>query len=308
MEGKKDKRYTIFPIHHPDLWDRYKGAQKQLWIAEEVDLSQDKWYQLTEKEKEVLKMCLGFFSASDIIVNNNIVLTVLPKINEAEAEFYYNLQLFIESVHSELYALFIERYIPQGEQLNMFNAATDIPTVKKKTDWAMKWMNTESFEESLVAFACVEGLAFSVLFSIIFYFKESDKLPGLCNGNLMILKDEQSHYEFGIHYFKNYTKGLEKDKIREIILSCFETEKQFSIDVLGQGLPGLTISKMIQYVEFVTDGVLKDFGLEKEFGSSNPLHYMSKIALDSRSNFFESRATNEYTRAEQSVDLFDEDF
>lgn len=302
------KRFTIFPIHHPDLWDRYKSAQKQLWIAEEVDLSQDKWHQLTDKEKEVLKMCLGFFSASDIIVNNNIVTTLLGRIDQAEAEFYYNLQLFIESVHSELYALFIERYIPQSEQLQMFNAATEIPAVKKKTDWAMKWMNDENFEESLVAFACVEGLSFSVLFSLIFYFKETGKLQGLCNGNLLIMKDEQSHYEFGTHYFKNYSKGLPKERIRQIILDCCETEKQFAIDVLGQGLPGLTVDKMLQYVEFVTDGVLKDFGLEKEFNSSNPLAYMAKISLDSRSNFFESRAVNEYTRAEQSKDLFEDDF
>lgn len=302
------KRFTIFPIHHPDLWDRYKAAQKQLWIAEEIDLSQDKWHQLSEKEKEVLKMCLGFFSASDIIVNNNIVNTLLGKVNQAEAEFYYNLQLFIESVHSELYALFIERYIPQSEQLQMFNAATEIQTVKKKTDWAMKWMRDDNFEESLVAFACIEGLSFSVLFSLIFYFKETGKLQGLCNGNLLIMKDEQSHYEFGTHYFKNYSKGLPKEKIREIILDCCEVEKQFAIDVLGQGLPGLTVDKMLQYVEFVTDGVLKDFELEKEFNSSNPLSYMSKISLDSRSNFFESRAVNEYTRAEQSKDLFEDDF
>lgn len=302
------KRYTIFPIHHPDLWDRYKSAQKQLWVAEEVDLSQDKWHQLSDKEKDVLKMCLGFFSASDIIVNNNIVHTVLKHIDQAEAEFYYNLQLFIESVHSELYALFIERYIPQSEQLQMFNAATEIPAVKKKTDWAMKWMSEDNFEESLVAFACVEGLSFSVLFSLIFYFKETGKLPGLCNGNLLIMKDEQSHYEFGTHYFKNYTKGLPKERIRQIILDCCETEKQFAIDVIGQGLPGLTVDKMIQYVEFVTDGVLKDFDLEKEFNSTNPLSYMAKISLDSRSNFFESRAVNEYTRAQQSSTLFEDDF
>lgn len=303
-----EKRYTIFPIRHPDLWDRYKAAQKQLWVAEEVDLSQDKWHQLSDKDREVLKMCLGFFSASDIIVNNNIVTTILNNVEQAEAEFYYNLQLFIESVHSELYALFIERYIPQSEQLTMFNAATEIPAVKKKTDWAMKWMNDEDFEKSLVAFACVEGLSFSVLFSLIFYYKETGKLPGLCNGNLLIMKDEQSHYEFGVHYFNNFSKKLPKEIIREIILDCCETEKQFAIDVLGSGIPGLTSQKMIQYVEFVTDGVLKDFGLEKEFNSTNPLPYMAKISLDSRSNFFESRAVNEYTRASQSENLFEEDF
>ncbi len=302
------KRFTIFPLHHPDLWDRYKAAQKQLWVAEEIDLSQDKWYQLTEKEQEVLKMCLGFFSASDIIVNNNIVNTIIGKVEQSEAEFYYNLQLFIESVHSELYALFIERYIPQSEQLQMFNAATEIPTIKKKTDWAMKWMKDDNFEESMVAFACVEGLSFSVLFSLIFYFKETGKLPGLCNGNLLVMKDEQSHYEFGTHYFKNYTNGLPKERIREIILDCCETEKQFAIDVLGQGLPGLTVDKMLQYVEFVTDGVLNDFGIEKQFNTTNTLNYMMKISLDSRSNFFESRAVNEYTRVEQSKDLFEDDF
>lgn len=155
----KEKRYSIFPIQYSDLWERYKASTKQIWIPEEVDLSQDKWHLLTNKEQEVLKMCLGFFAASDIIVNENIVTTILDKIDQTEAEFYYMLQLAVENIHSEMYGLFIERYIPQSEQQRMFDAATEIPTVKKKTDWAIKWMNSESFEESMVAFACIEGQA-----------------------------------------------------------------------------------------------------------------------------------------------------
>jgi ribonucleoside-diphosphate reductase beta chain len=304
----KNKRFTIFPIQYPDLWDRYVAARNQYWVPEEIDLSQDKWHKLTEKEQDVLKMAIGFFVASDIIVNENIVTTILDKVGEAEAEFYYHFQLAIENIHSEMYSLFVERYIPQSEQEEMFESATRIPTIKKKTDWVMKWMESDNFEESMIAFACVEGLSFSVLFSLVFYFKESGQLPGLCNGNLLILKDEQSHYEFGTHYFKNYTKGLPDERIREIILECCEVEKQFAIDTLGSGLPGLTKEMMLKYVEFVTDGVLKDFGLEKEFNTLNPLSYMAKIAMDSRSNFFESRAVNEYTRAIKSDNLFDEDF
>lgn len=304
----KNKRYTIFPIQHKGLWDRYIAARDQFWVPEEIDLSRDKWHLLKDKEKSVLELAIGFFVASDIIVNENIATTFLDKISESEAEFYYHLQLSMEDIHSHMYSLFVEAYIETDRRDKMFNAATEIPAVKKKTDWAKKWMESDSFEESMVAFACVEGLAFSVLFSLIFYFKDKDILPGLCKGNLLILKDEQSHYEFGVHYFKNYTDGLSTERIKEIILDCCEVEKQFAIDVIGDGLPGLTLNMMNQYIEFVTDGVLSDFGVSKVFNVSNPLQYMYQISLDNRSNFFETRAVNEYTRAAQSEVLFDEDF
>lgn len=301
------KRYSIFPIQHQDLWERYQAALSQFWVTEEVDLSQDKWDELTDKEQGVLEQCLGFFAASDIIVNENIATTLLDKVNETEAEFYYHLQLAIEDIHSHLYGLFIETYIDSDKRNDLYLAAERMETVKHKTDWAFKWLASESFEESMVAFSVIEGLLFQGLFSIIFYFKDGGKLPGLCQGNLFISKDENNHYEFAVNYFNNYTNGLKPERVREIIIEGYEVEKKFVEEVLGDGLPGLLPETMVQYIQYVTDTVLQDYSLPKEFNVSNPLLYMKKIALETRSNFFEVRSTD-YTRVKQSEVLFDNDF
>jgi len=151
-------RYSIFPIEKQDLWERYKNAQSQFWIAEEVDLSQDKWDKLTTEEKRILKQVLGFFTVSDGIVMENIATSFISAVEEPEAEFYYSQQLYIEGVHAELYGLFIESYIKnESEKNELFTPIESMETVKKKAQWALKWLNSESFIERLVAFSVIEG-------------------------------------------------------------------------------------------------------------------------------------------------------
>lgn len=301
-------RYSIFPIEKKDLWDRYKAAQSQFWVAEEIDLSQDKWDKLKSEERRILKQILGFFTVSDGIVMENIATSFISAVNEPEAEFYYGQQLYIEGVHAELYGLFIESYIKnESEKNEMFTPIESMDTVKKKAQWALKWLNSDSFIERLVAFSVIEGLFFSGLFSIVFYFRQGGMLPGLCKGNELIFKDENSHYEFAINYYKNYTDGLPKSRVKEIILEALEIEQTFIQETIGNGLPGLTPSMMQQYVEYVTDTILTDYGIEKLFNVGQPLAYMDRILLDSRSNFFEGRSTS-YSRVTVTDSLVDDDF
>lgn len=309
-----EKRWAIFPIQHMDLWDLYKRAQHQHWVAEEVDLSSDKFNELSPKEQAYLKNLLAFFTVSDGMVIDNLALNFLREVEIPEAQYFYAFQASIEGVHAEMYSLLTDTYIKDQEEKNaMFNAVSQMPLIKEKTEWAINWIGSTSFAERLVAFACVEGIAFSSTFAGIFWFRSRGKMTGLANANDLIMNDENLHYEFAVHLYNNYLKSEHKlptDKLRHIILDCYKVEESFVNNILPEGLDGLTKRDMIQYVQYVTDTVLLDFGLQAKFNVPNPLDYMSRIALPRRGNFFESRGNNDYTRVSipTSTDLFSENF
>lgn len=309
------KRWAIFPIVHEDLWKFYKDAEAQTWVAEEVDLSMDNFSELSDREQDYLKQLLAFFAISDSIVLENLNESlILNSDGLMEAQFYYGHQTFIEQVHANMYGLLVETYVEdESEKTKMFNAITEIETVRKKSEWAMKWLNSESFPHRLVAFSCVEGLAFSSTFAGIFYFRSRNKMSGLCEANELIMTDENSHYEFALNMYHNYLEEdykLEDSEIRDIVLECCEVEKTFVEESLPKGLAGLQKSDMIKYVEYVADTILLNYGLEAEFNSKNPLKYMDRIALKRKTNFFEKRQT-EYTRVSVPTnkdDMFDDEF
>jgi ribonucleoside-diphosphate reductase beta chain len=304
------KKYSILPIEHLDLWERYKAAEAQKWNAQEIDLSQDKYESLTEREKEVLKIVLAFFVVSDGLVNENLAENVKPLIDKPEASFFYDYQIYNENVHNETYGLFIERYYHNlAEKEEMFSPIESMETIRKKANWALDWIGKEaSLEHKIVAFSIVEGLFFSGLFSLVFYFRQGGKLPGLCQGNELILKDENSHYEFAVNLYKNHLPNkLSDDEILSMVLSSYEIEKTFIEETLTTGLPGLTVEKMLEYIQYVADTILIDYGLPKHFNSKQPLEYMNRILMDTRSNFFESKSGT-YTHITQSENLFDDDF
>ena len=309
-----NKRWSIFPITHHDLWDFYKKAESQTWVAEEIDLSADDFDVLTESEKVYLKNLLAFFSISDGIVLENINSNLLENSNILEAQYYYNHQSYIEQVHANMYALLIDTFIKdRTEQNRMYNSIANIEAVSKKASWALKWLDNDSYPHRLIAFACVEGLAFSSTFAGIFYFRSRNKMPGLCEANEMIMSDENSHYEFATHLYHNYLKEehkLSEKEIKEIILECYETEKVFVEESMPTGLLGLSKNDMVLYVQFVADTILVNYGLQPHFNVKNPLKYMDRIALKRKTNFFEKRQT-EYTRVDvptNKEDMFDEDF
>jgi ribonucleoside-diphosphate reductase beta chain len=294
-------RFVIFPIQHHDLWDFYKKSQASFWTAEEIDLAADltDWRtKLNDDERYFIKNILAFFAASDGIVNENLAENFVREVQYPEAKFFYGFQIMMENIHSETYSLLIDTYIgDEEEKANLFNAIDTIDAVKKKANWALQWIGSDSFAERLIAFAAVEGIFFSGSFCSIFWLKKRGLMPGLSFSNELISRDEGMHTDFAVHLHNNHiVNKVSEETIREIILSALEIEKEFITESLPVRLIGMNADLMKQYLEFVTDRLLLDLGCKKEFNSQNPFDFMANIALKGKTNFFEKRV-GEYQKA-----------
>lgn len=308
-------RFCLFPIEHQDLFDFYKLQQASEWTAEEIDFQQDvvDWKnKLTDGERLFISHVLGFFAASDGIVNFNIEEN-FSQVQYTEAIFNYDIQKKMENVHNETYSLAIDTLIPSdSEKMKLFRAVENFPAIKAKADWALNWVDTNDFAESLVAFAAVEGIFFSGSFCAIFYLKKRGLLPGLCNSNVLIARDEGMHVDFAVHLHNNHLiNKVPKGKIREILLNALVVEKQFITESLPSSLIGMNDKLMSQYLEFVTDGLLVQFNCKKEFNTKNPFPFMEMNQLEGKSNMFEKREVN-YQKAGVKNGMgtinFDEEF
>jgi ribonucleoside-diphosphate reductase beta chain len=305
-------RFVIFPIEHNDIWEFYKSHQAAFWTAEEVDLTNDirDWNNLTENEQYFIKNILSFFAASDGIVNENLAENFVKEVQYPEAKFFYGFQLMMENIHSLMYSLLIDTYISNEKEKQLcFTALDNLPAVQKKAKWALDWIKNSTFQERLVAFAAVEGIFFSGSFCSIFWLKSRGIMQGLCNANSLIFKDENLHCDFAIHLVNNHLENKPSEKrIKEILLSALEIEKEFITESLPVSLIGMNSNLMKQYLEFVTDGLLVKFGCKKEFNVEQPFKFMEQIAVETKGNFFESR-TMEYQKAKLNEELsFDSDF
>ena len=305
-------RFVIFPIQHNDIWEYYKMHQAALWTAEEIDLTNDirDWNNLSENEQYFVKNILSFFAASDGIVNENLAVNFYREVQYPEAKFFYGFQLMMENIHSLMYSLLIDTYISNEEEKNLcFTALDNLPAVQKKAKWALDWIEKSSFQERLVAFAAVEGIFFSGSFCSVFWLKSRGILQGLCNANSLIFKDENLHCDFAIHLLNNHIENKPSEKkIREILLSALEIEKEFITESLPVSLIGMNSNLMKQYLEFVVDGLLVKLGCKKEFNVEQPFKFMEQIAVETKGNFFESR-TVEYQKAKLNETIsFEEDF
>jgi ribonucleoside-diphosphate reductase beta chain len=305
-------RFVIFPIQHDDIWEFYKSHQAAFWTAEEVDLTNDirDWNNLTENEQYFIKNILSFFAASDGIVNENLAENFLKEVQYPEAKFFYGFQLMMENIHSLMYSLLIDTYISNEEEKQLcFTALDNLPAVQKKAKWALDWIENSTFAERLIAFAAVEGIFFSGSFCSIFWLKSRGIMQGLSNANSLIFKDENLHCDFAIHLVNNHLENKPSEKrIKEILLSALEIEKEFITESLPVSLIGMNSNLMKQYLEFVTDGLLVKFGCKKEFNVEQPFKFMEQIAVETKGNFFESR-TMEYQKAKLNETIsFDSDF
>lgn len=305
-------RFVIFPIEHNDIWEFYKQHQAAFWTAEEVDLTNDirDWESLTDNEKYFIKNVLSFFAASDGIVNENLAENFYREVQYPEAKFFYGFQLAAENIHSLMYSLLIDTYISNPKEKDeCFNAIDRLPAVQKKAKWALNWIDNSSFAERLIAFAAVEGIFFSGSFCSIFWMKSRGIMQGLCNANTLIFKDENLHCDFAIHLLNNHLEEKpSEEKIREIVLSALEIEKEFITESLPVSLIGMNSDLMRQYLEFVVDGLLVKMGCSKEFNVEQPFKFMEQIALETKGNFFESR-TMEYQKAKLNETIsFTDDF
>lgn len=305
-------RFVIFPIQYNDIWEYYKTHQAAFWTAEEVDLTNDirDWENLSDNERYFIKNVLSFFAASDGIVNENLAENFLKEVQYPEAKFFYGFQLMMENIHSLMYSLLIDTYINDPKEKDeCFHAIDRLPAVKKKAEWALKWIQNSTFQERLVAFAAVEGIFFSGSFCSIFWLKSRGIMQGLCNANALIFKDENLHTDFAIHLLNNHVQERPTEKrIKEILLSALEIEKEFITESLPVSLIGMNSNLMKQYLEFVVDGLLMKFGIKKEFNVEQPFKFMEQIAVETKGNFFESR-TVEYQKAKlNEVISFTDDF
>ena len=305
-------RFVIFPIEHNDIWEYYKMHQAAFWTAEEVDLSGDirDWENLSENEQYFVKNVLSFFAASDGIVNENLAENFYREVQYPEAKFFYGMQLAMENIHSLMYSLLIDTYVSNPKEKDeCFHAIDRLPAVQKKAKWALDWITNASFQERLVAFAAVEGIFFSGSFCSIFWLKSRGIMQGLCNANSLIFKDENLHCDFAIHLLNNHIENKPSEKrIKEILLSALEIEKEFITESLPVSLIGMNSNLMKQYLEFVVDGLLVKFGCKKQFNVEQPFKFMEQIAVETKGNFFESR-TVEYQKAKLNETLsFTDDF
>ena len=290
-------RYVIFPIKDHDIWGLYKKMFDCMWRAEEIDLSKDMthWNTLTDKEQHFIKMILAFFAASDGIVIENLGMRFLSDVQLPEARAAYGFQLMMENVHSETYSLLIDTYIKDdNEKKTLFEAIDNFPCIKKKADWAIKWINDKrsSFAARLVAFACVEGIFFSGAFCSIYWLKKRGLMPGLTFSNELISRDEGMHTDLAVMLFQKLNKKLNKQKIKEIIKEAVEIEKEFICEALPCKLIGMNSKLMSQYIEFVADRLLVQLGCSKEYKSENPFDFMEMISLEGKTNFFEKRVSD----------------
>jgi len=294
-------RFVLFPIQHNDIWSFYKKAEASFWTAEEIDLSTDiiDWdNKLNDDERHFIKHVLAFFAASDGIVNENLAQNFLSEVQYTEAKFFYGFQLAAENIHSETYSLLIDTYIKNtAEKNHLFNAIETLDCVKKKAEWALRWIDKGSFAERLVAFAAVEGIFFSGSFCSIFWLKKRGLMPGLAFSNELISRDEGLHCDFAcLLYSKHLVDKLPKDKVKEIIIDAVEIEKEFVTDALPVKLIGMNSDLMGQYIEFVADRLLVELGNDRVYNTPNPFDFMEMISLQGKANFFEKRV-GEYQKA-----------
>ena len=290
-------RFVLFPIEHNDIWDIYKKAEASFWTAEEIDLHQDisDWEnKLSDNERYFVKHILAFFAASDGIVNENLAENFVNEVQYTEAKFFYGFQIMMENIHSETYSLLIDTYVKDSsEKAKLFNAIETFDAIKKKADWALKWIDSLSFAERLIAFAAVEGIFFSGAFCSIFWMKKRGLLPGLTFSNELISRDEGMHCDFAVHLHNEHlVNKVPKERIIQIITEALDIEREFITESLPVDLIGMNSRLMEQYLEFVTDRLLTELNCPKSYNSENPFDFMDMISLEGKTNFFEKRVSD----------------
>ena len=307
------ERFTMFPIEHYDIWSMYKKQIDCFWRVEEVDLSKDmvSWNVLTPDEQHFISMILAFFAASDGIVMENLACKFMMDVQSSEARAFYGFQIAMENIHSEMYSLLIDKYIHDtAYKAKLFRSIDEFSCVRKKAEWALRWISNEEYSKRLVAFACVEGIFFSGAFCSIYWLKSRGLMPGLTFSNELISRDEALHTEFAILLYSKLPK-LDKEVVHAIVADAVNIEKEFIVDALPCRLIGMNSTMMAHYIEFVADRLVVQLGYDKMFGTPNPFSFMELISVEGKTNFFEKRV-GEYSLANKSSenisDMFSSEF
>lgn len=300
MLRENPNRFVLFPIEYDEIWKMYKKAEASFWTTEEIDLAQDltDWQRLNDNERHFIKYVLAFFAASDGIVNENLVLNFMREVQIPEARCFYGFQIAIENIHAETYSLLIDTYIDDAKEKDfLFNAIDNLECVKKKADWALRWIdNAPTFAHRLIAFAAVEGIFFSGSFCSIFWLKKRGLMPGLSFSNELISRDEGLHCDFACLLYSMLQEKLDTKEVTDIITEAVAYEQEFVTDALPVSLIGMNASMMTEYIEFVADRLLVSLGCDKVYNTQNPFPWMEMISLQGKTNFFEKRV-GDYAKA-----------
>lgn len=314
LQVEDNSRYCLYPIRHLDIWDFYKKHQCTFWTAEEIDFAIDKndWStKLTDDERWFIEHILAFFASSDGIVLENLVTHMCQEITIPEARCFYSFQAMMENVHSEVYSLMIDTFISdEKRKRRLFAAVDEIPCVKKKADWALRWVASHSdLAHRLVAFAIVEGLFFSGSFCAIFWLKERGLLThSLGKSNEWISRDEGLHTLFAVHLYNYYIKNkLSEKEIHQMMREAVDLEVEFLSDALPVRLIGMNDRLMTEYIRFVADWLLTNLKVSPLFHARNPFPFMAKIGLEGKTNFFEQRVTEYVKGSEANVNFMNFD-
>lgn len=300
-------RYVMFPIQYNDMWEMFQTHRKAFWNESEVDLSHDRkdWSNLNDGERHFIKNVLAFFAASDGIVLENLGLRFMKDVQIPEARSFYSFQMAMESIHGITYSLLIDTYITDPvEKSNLFRAIDTIPSVGEKALWAQKWIeSTDSFATRLVAFACVEGIFFSGSFCCIYWIKERGILPGLCQSNDLIARDEGLHVDFCALLYSKYIKNrLTDEQIHDIVKEAVEIEESFITESIPCRLLGMNADMMKEYIQFVANRLLKQLGHSELYpNAKQPFSFMDRICFSTKGNFFERETTQYQMRVETGV-------
>lgn len=301
-------RFVVFPIRYPDIWEMFQKQRKAIWSESEVDIVEDlkHWKHLTENEQFFIKRVLAFFAGADGIVNENLGTRFMNEVQIPEARSFYASQIYIETVHSIMYAQLLDTYVTNLREKDMlFQSIETIPAVAKKAKWALKWIeSSESFATRLVAFACVEGIFFSGSFCCIYWLKERGIMPGLTISNDFISRDEALHCEFAILLYTKYIQNkLSTETIHSIVEEALQIETEFITDSIPCNMIGMNSDLMTQYIKFVANRLVLQLGHESLFDKiQNPFPFMDRICFDSKSNFFDGRVSSYQMAVEKTVE------
>jgi ribonucleotide reductase beta subunit family protein with ferritin-like domain len=319
---QEKRRFTLFPITYPSLWELYKKQIASFWKAEEIDFSKDRedFETLNENEQHYIKRILGFFASSDGIVNFNLGTRFLNELVPMEATVCYTYQMMMENIHSESYSIMLDNLVKNTEErMFLFNSIKNVDSIKNITDWAFKWIDSDlPFSYRVIAFCVVEGVFFSGAFASIFWlkrFKSNGRLflSGLMKSNEFIARDEGQHVQFGVEIYKLLNNKLTTQQVYKIIDEGVEISRVFYSDALPVRLLGINEDSMMDYIMYVSDRLLVELGYEKKYNKQNPFAFMETIGMQSKTNFFESRPT-EYQSAhvlgdkENKNDILEDDF
>jgi len=293
---EKPNRFVIFPLKYHDIWAFYKKAVASFWVAEEVDLAKDNadWAKMTNDERFFISRVLAFFAASDGIVNENLVERFAQEVQVPEARCFYGFQIAVENIHSEMYSMLIQTYIRDVDERNkLFNAIDHFEFIKKKADWALRWISSTeaTFAERLIAFAAIEGIFFSGSFAAIFWLKKRGLMPGLTHSNELISRDEGLHRDFACLLFKHLVNKPSQQRVVDIIREAVSIEQEYLTDALPVKMIGMNGELMKEYIEFVADHLMVELGFDKIYKTRNPFDFMENLSIQGKTNFFEKRVS-----------------